>query len=427
MKVLHRLTSAYTSSPAGSAASLSSALRADEYKPCPLSEILQKGKKMTNKSAFEKIPGAIYYDTNTLIQIIQGQENSQFNEVLKYVDILKSNISIPSVVYKESLNKKTTDAVDTKNIIISKYKLLRKIINTDDEDVSIKLPENIEQHIEKNFKIFLTKSSISILNTPKIDIDNLVDMAVKKIPPFEEKKEKGFRDSVILLTIFSDITEKNISNPILVTNDNIFSEESILSRFKEKDINLIIKKSTTELKEYLESLISSAIKEIDEKEKKKVLEYLNTKKDEIFKFIIENAEVSVNFLKGIRFRLVASDDKDDQIDGTIKKVLNVRPLKINSFSKSYDFKDKELIEEKNKFLLSVSTEFELLVNKYKFDFRDNSPRISLSELGEIKENYKPATYVDVKEKVIRNICVQFNLLQENEEFKDFKLIKVNTY
>lgn len=58
-----------------------------------------------------------------------------------------------------------------------------------------------------------------VLPNRTIDQERLLRMAVRKEPPFEEKREKGFRDTVILLTILGHATDEHRGSILIASND----------------------------------------------------------------------------------------------------------------------------------------------------------------------------------------------------------------
>lgn len=102
---------------------------------------------------------------------------------------------IPEVVveeYKYHLLEEALPPIKKFNSVLDEYEILNK---------RIKIDKNWAERVFKK-KLIRSFGKYIIIPLPdKIDVRKLMKMAAWKEPPFQEKGEKGFRDSLIMLTI----------------------------------------------------------------------------------------------------------------------------------------------------------------------------------------------------------------------------------
>ena len=138
----------------------------------------------------------IVFDTNVLKR---GGTHELLRKLNKKLARSSTNCKvryfIPEVVveeYKYHLLKEALPHIKQFNSVLDEYEILNKRVKID------------KNWVERVFKKKLTTSFNKYITIPlpaKIDVRKLMKMAAWKEPPFQEKTEKGFRDSLIMLTI----------------------------------------------------------------------------------------------------------------------------------------------------------------------------------------------------------------------------------
>jgi len=267
---------------------------------------------------------------------------------------------------------------------------------------------------------YLYSANIQVVPTPKnIKIETLIEMAIKKEAPFEEK-DKGFRDTIILFTIIEHMLSNKLSNAILVSGDRIFSHEDVANRLKENGLNIIVSNNIKEAKEKLKSIISDVVKIIIDKEKEELKAFLNKRSEEIFKFVLEKAEISEFFLKG---GFITSED----IPGSIKKVLSVRPIEISDVNPGLTFSDKQPPQGYEFVTFSVLTEFDLVIQQSGLAALFG-PRFPLSSLEVFERlSYEPQKLIETQKTIKRNITVEALIAKKNDQYADLQLLRCVTF
>ena len=362
----------------------------------------------------------IYFDTNALRQISHGSGMVEYLELRDLAEKLSIRIFIPETVFQEWENHHQLDVHRTFNQIKSNITMLNKLLNYEYKDVDE--PEDIEGIIHKILLEKLSAIGIEIINTPPdININILIDMAVKKIPPFEEN-DKGFRDTIILFTLIYHMHKNNYLYAMFISGDKIYTNDNVLNILRKNKLNIAILKNINESKEYIKLFIQMIINKSIEEEMKKIKLYLEAQFEIISKFILKNAQVSLLFLRGF-----LSEEK--LLNDEIKKINAIRPksiLKVYSgFLLSNGDKDEDA--EIKKISFSVDVEFDVMIQTFEFKPFDY-PKFSLAEPEKFPKIARYLPDMIEQQKIInRSISVEAMLKKMGNDFTDLELIKVITF
>lgn len=152
------------------------------------------------------------------------------------------------------------------------------------------------QKLDHRTREILKERKISIVKTPPTELDRLVEMAVNKIRPFEEKGEKGFKDSLILFTVFHHAKGHENHTQLLVTNDEIYKHPDVIRLAGESSVELLTADSLVSAIQELEGWgqhINQIFKEYDEATLKL---FLHEQFPKITDFIKNNCEFPLSSL-----------------------------------------------------------------------------------------------------------------------------------
>ena len=225
----------------------------------------------------------IVFDTNFLHHDLPDRLDKVFNnnlldinKFIKKYDIENIFLAIPDFVIEERLSQRMENIKNTILGIDNKVKSFNGF--------NIKL--NLEKIKSKDFKKmlrtrinkFLKENKIETIKIVKIDPQILIDRSLERIKPFSDTGNKGFKDTVIWLSILEDAKKNKDKDYIFCTNDKKdFIEENCKKEFKkysEEEFKII--ENIADLKTYLDEklVLKLELKElyeqIEEELKKKV-------------------------------------------------------------------------------------------------------------------------------------------------------------
>lgn len=239
-------------------------------------------------------PEAVYLETSILRQLptdVTTAELLRLREICKGLDI---PIVIPKVALNEWMADRKSEFIEkarryetaTEKMTTLKDKYLIHIeLPLFDELISPKDKKSICDEIETMLRSRIREIGGIVAETPNIALDLLLKMSIDKVRPFEEKGEKGFRDSVILFTILEYAKKLSAGFHLLVTKDKIFDHADIHQVASDYKIKLIVVDSIQAAIDELEKFISKVIKEIYAKRAELLRGFLNSHGEEISDFI----------------------------------------------------------------------------------------------------------------------------------------------
>ncbi|OGM63618.1 hypothetical protein A2893_02695 [Candidatus Woesebacteria bacterium RIFCSPLOWO2_01_FULL_39_25] len=374
---------------------------------------------MTNKD----FPKCIYLDTNILRKIGISNYGPAFLELKEWSKNVKAPIAMPESVWMEWLHD-FSESVDKKALQTTNN--LRDIeIILELKQKQFKLPENYIDILIKSIKKKIKLMGIEVIETPKnISIRQLVTMAAFKIRPFEDKREKGFRDTVILYTILEDAKKRNIKDCLFITEDKIFAHEDVQQIIKKYRVNIDIADSLETATVLIKSVLDEKIKIFMELKKQKLLNFIKSKQTEIFQYIKDNAELTEDFItKGGLL------SKKQEIFGQIENIIEFEPLEIESAFEAAKSPTEEPPPKNSEYIL-ISIKTRLKVEYLPF-LLFNRPTVKVQDLSKYKEimrtstprYYGEPTIIELERDPTVTALVTKN---DKGEYIDLRLDRVNT-
>jgi len=374
---------------------------------------------MKNKN---RIPNAIYIDTNILYNFIEGTSDSNldFIDIKEILKNIKVDFYIPEVVKKEFFYQKEKKLKEHLKRVKDNIQSIKSMLGSN--ILEFKELEDFNSIIKKKINKELELIEIKIIRSPgSIKLKELIDMAIKKIPRFELKREKGFRDSIILFTILEHIKSNKYNFVYFITNDKIFRKDTILERFKRINAEVLILSDFNDAKNELKKNMNNLMIDYLENEKMDIKRYLNKNFEKISEYIQKNASISNFFIQSSLY--LKEYYKSSQF--TIKRILNIKPNRVSDVRFGVVFSKDQIREKYKAITFTVEMKINLIIEEYN---PSNEPMFKINELeylNEVRENFSPIEEKELEEKI--NISIESEILKNNNDLEDFKILKIISY
>lgn len=247
----------------------------------------------------------LVFDASALISENFPEISSSFRQLIEIADLLKINLYIPEIVVKELEQKFIDDTETSINKIEREHKKLKKIVQ-DKFDLSVPKLRDIQVAYTEKVQYLIESHKLIIIPIPSINAVELIDRAVKRIPPFEGE-DKGFRDAMIIESVIEYGVSNTIQSFVFIAFDKIFENGAIAEAAKSKGIDFRLEKSISDVNKELFDLLGTLQQEAIKEQEKRALALLKTKNDEINEYLRTNFEIAdyeIVGLHGIPLRLV---------------------------------------------------------------------------------------------------------------------------
>lgn len=202
----------------------------------------------------------IYLDTNQVFSN-KGPLCEPFNlsipDLRKFLDeknIKNVEICLPDIVVRERIQHKIENINKSLEDV---NKLIRSLNSVGHESEEIEATGDYQKILEKNATEFLEKNKVIRISAPSIGKEELIDRAINKMKPFNDKGA-GFKDTLIFLSIIEDALNADTAADryIFCTNDSDEFTEEVIKEFEEcthKELYLVshIVKITEKLDELI--------------------------------------------------------------------------------------------------------------------------------------------------------------------------------
>jgi len=224
---------------------------------------------MENNKKFKVI-----FDTNILWQNNEDKIENLFNSnISKSIEFIKENeikdqiaLAIPQLVIDERI-KQTLKQVESN---IQKIENSVKVLSPFGIKISQKAyKKNFKSLIYKKKKEQIKEAELEIIKTPIVSQDKIIERSLRGIKPFSDNGDRGFRDTLIWLSILNDAKKNKKLNYVFCTeNIEDFDPKIIIEEFKQYSSNkLFILSNISELKEFLDKQLDLKL-ELKEKYEK---------------------------------------------------------------------------------------------------------------------------------------------------------------
>ena len=370
------------------------------------------------------LPNAVYLDTDVLRSAGHNLNKPWMSELLSLTNKLGINLCIAELVLEEwcehlfdmlkSNQQKLLSAIE----LLKEYNIQTPAIKSSD----IKLPE--KSALIELVRQRLTNTGFEIIKNWETDVQNLLNEAVKKRPPFENGG-KGFCDTIILESYVANTLE-NFENAriIVVCRDGAIrlSED----RFKKHGINVTFV-GETDIVDNLKSLLE------DEK-----ASYLEERNSRLREYIISNQDLIIEFVKKANINITNSwldgqlNKEEEHIYGSIERILAIRPSSITKVIGGVPKYGEKTPSDRYPVLIFVEIEVDIIVRQSTLGSLFQP--IAIVQPEQIDEN-TPLTIErrmnlkleDVKRTIKRSVTVYATIdgdKEEQDKFEDLNIEKV---
>lgn len=186
-----------------------------------------------------EIPKKVFIETSALYQLGSKLEKPEFAELAKRRELLEIELLVAEVSWSEYIRQRRDMlddlAADLDSAVhrLSNWGLDCKLVKNSCSEV-----DQFHKELDTFYAAFAKGVGIQILPLPDVKVSRLMQMSINRIAPFEEskddKKEKGFRDALIMFTILENIKGHPEYDSLVITNDRLLEKglSQHLSEFK---------------------------------------------------------------------------------------------------------------------------------------------------------------------------------------------------
>lgn len=252
---------------------------------------------MTPEAGETPWPVAIYLETNILVELPLEIATAEFLRLRELCTEWAIALLIPELCADELIHRRERQVADSIGRAEAAVATLSKFAPNPPSLVWGASKAEITGRVAETVRTHLVTHGVRVIPTPAIELPRLLNMAVKKIRPFEEKGEKGFRDSVILFSVLEYARQwPHAGYHLLISRDDIFSHADVVRLASEHGVDFRVRASIAETIEHLEQFLSDAAKRYRAERVGNLLAFLEQNRDRIEEHIRTTGEFTSNFL-----------------------------------------------------------------------------------------------------------------------------------
>lgn len=236
----------------------------------------------------------VYLETNVLIRAKWPGLSTALENLLRLAQVLKVGVYLPLAVEVELEQHWIRDFDDkcmkAKGSIEALKKYVAGIV-TDDFDFRLPDKSRALSNYRDKVQQLIERWGIRGVPLTSRSVEELLRMAASHHPPFKAK-DVGFRDAVIFLSVIDHLLAESESEGVLVSQDEVFREPAISEFAKSQGVSLRIYSSVDEAYDAIGERLEEAFRKAWEKDNQKVADILESKLEDIKRFVTENLRVA---------------------------------------------------------------------------------------------------------------------------------------
>lgn len=310
---------------------------------------------------WKHLPYAIYLDTNALRSAGLNLEDPWINKLLSITNDYSISVFISELVLAEWCEHIMEKLESQRQKLLSLTNSFKKFEITvpDIKADEIKLPEKtkLNQVLLKKLKTF----GINVIKNWDAPLSHLLSEAIVKKPPFAERG-KGLCD-VVILESYAKHAKENLpeARVLIVSRDGDVKRSE--ARFK--DQNIVVEfVDELQIVGKLESLLNDEVAAYIKNKNLKLKEYILTHEATILNYVRKTPLKITNWMLESPWL----NKKEDRVDGTIERILAVRPTKINDVIGGTPMFGDELSTDRYPVRISVQIELDIVVSQFSSAF-----------------------------------------------------------
>jgi hypothetical protein len=231
-------------------------------------------------------PPVVYIETSILEKLSSVRSSPDFDSpAFLQLKNLCQNLRLPIFTTRLCVDEITQHHKVNVEEAISKVKILSRYPSSGLDKGWPKDEAAILNEAEQKILHDIQEQGINVLDNVQADQARLIEMAVKKLRPFEAKGEKGFKDTIILFTIINHERQREVGgHGLILTEDKVFAQA--IDQVPEcQGLDIIVKSSILDAIEYLKDFLTGVLRADLERRASTLLKFLNQHLDMIEVFI----------------------------------------------------------------------------------------------------------------------------------------------
>ncbi len=363
-------------------------------------------------------PEALYLDANALRATPPTLDTQPMAEIAAFASNYSMGLFVPELAAREWIAHRTEITIRAMRRVVGDSRDLGQMLDRAPPKAKVIDDEELRRTVHAVQMRRLTQAGFEIIQRPKLDLAELIDVFVAKKPPFDDG-DRGFKDAVILETVFAHAcTSNSFANIVLVTGDKRFGHPSIGERFLEAGTRLhcVQGPSKALLPQTVEKL-NGMMKKAGAVRFRDLLQgttsFAQRHQHEILDFAMENAQIGLSDIEGSGRAGVLEESSEADAKLKYARILSIDAIRPREVISAFPWLKglRERTDGREGILITVAIEIDLTIARPAFA-RFRAPLADPSPL--LVERRFASTRQDIQEPitVVRTITVNGSVSPE---------------
>jgi PIN domain len=260
-------------------------------------------------------PATVYFDASALIGLKRELATADVAELIRICDESGTVLAVPRVAAEEWVFIHQRRAVKHYRTAVLNARSVAEYLDRDQLSIERLEESAIERGVRETLLNRLSARTIEIVETPALELSDLLGRAVHRQAPFQES-DKGFRDTVIVETVAWHADQFKDRLAILIANDKVFHSTDVSKLLRRGGVSAYVEDDVTAANVRLSQLLTQPIRDRLAHEKQVIQEFLDSESSRIFDFVAQ-APIDPMDLWGF-------------VTGSYVDIVGVRPYRIKN-------------------------------------------------------------------------------------------------
>lgn len=341
-------------------------------------------------------PLAIYFDASLLRRLPADLASPDLVRLTEAATNYRIGRFIPAVAIREWIFFHQENAWKKYEGMVASARLVGQYLDREFHVDRISQPE-LAAAVEHMQTSRLQTAGLVEIPTPPVPLEELVDLAVRKVKPFMGE-DRGFRDALIVRTIAEHARPFAGNSILVVSADDVFGAAEVRQQWRQVGVVPLVAKTLEDAVTQFEAELDQAARQYLDREAEKIRAFLIGRQDEIFDRL-KDVEVSEGFIRG------GGVFGDPAYYGTLERVRQVRPVEITRVSRGHIQGPFSRQDGRVPVTFYVKVAFDLSIRTFSLaELSSGGSRFRLAEAVDLR--VPPPGLLPVPERMVEDITVE---------------------
>lgn len=200
-------------------------------------------------------PDYIYLESSALLALNTDLKDLKFQNFLQYTRALEVPLFTTALCVDEFVAERIERLRETLSDFQESMEDVGRFLGQRPEVRPLGSADDLAEQIRAVFRHGLEEAEVEIIENASLSLPELLHRATRHVQPFEPK-DKGFKDTIILLTILGDASRRGARTAMLIVTDGDFHTQEIRDQARAAGMELVVVRTIDDAVAHLKQVLA---------------------------------------------------------------------------------------------------------------------------------------------------------------------------